>query len=133
MMHHISTQDRTHGEVVENRMIRKEEIRGDDACILAYQNPVYSLFIHNAINGTSLIAVAVAPSSLTQLTLQGGDHPLRAGFLCSFLLIIFCGCLSGLLGLFRGALFLILHEVDVTISVLDCLVVLKCGLVGGPT
>ena len=115
-------------------MIRKEEIRGDDACILAYQNPVYSLFIHNAINGTSLIAVAVAPSSLTQLTLQGGDHPLCAGFLCSLLPFIFWGVLRGLLRLFRGALiFLILHEVDVTISVLDCLVVLKCGLVGGPT
>ena len=55
--------------------------------------------------------------------------------ICSFIPSLLCGCLRGLRWLLRGALrlLLILNEVDVTISVLDCLVVLKRGLVGGPT
>ena len=83
-------------------------------------------------NSVVEIAIAVAPPlPLPQLTLEGGDHPLRAGPLLPLLLTL-GGGLRGLLGLAllgRGAapLSLFLQEVDVTVFVLDCPVALKGG------
>ena len=81
------------------------------------------------VNSVVEIAIAVAPPlPLPQLTLEGGDHPLGARPLLPLLLTL-GGGLCGLLGLAllgRGALLsLILQEVDVTVFVLDCPVVLK--------
>ena len=115
-------------------MIRKEELKGDDARLdpkRVYFHSWHKITIQ--IVDANLVVVAVAPPPLPQLTLEGGDHPLRAGLLLvrpSSFLLIFSGALSGFLGLapLGGALFsLILQEVDVTIFVLDCLVVLKGG------
>ena len=89
------------------------------------------------VNSVVEVAIAVAPPllPLSQLTLEGGDHPLRAGppLLVRLLLTLLGGGLRGLLGpalLGSGGgalLSLILQEVDVTVFVLDCLVVLKGG------